>query len=190
MAVPETEILSPQAFVHIVLRTTAEQFGPMVAFYKQFLGAHAAYENEVISFLTYDDEHHRIAIVPLPETTPKAPKSCGLEHMAFSFKTINDLILSYKQKKKMGINPVWCVNHGPATSIYYEDPDGNKIETQFDNMPADKATEFMMSQEFSDNPIGVDFDPEELVRRVERGDDLASITKRRNIGIRTANDVI
>lgn len=39
-------------------------------------------------------------------------------------------------------------NHGPTTSLYYRDPDGNQIETQVDNFEtAEEATAFMNSPE-------------------------------------------
>jgi len=134
--------------------------------------------------MTYDEEHHRIAVIGVSQTAPKAPSTCGLEHMAFSFNTLKDLALSYRKKKAHGIMPFWCVNHGPATSMYYKDPDGNKVETQVDNLDSDAATAFMMSQAFGENPFGVDFDPEEFVRRVESGENEAEIKKRVEVGPR------
>jgi hypothetical protein len=41
----------------------------------KFLGAEASYENEILSFLTYDEEHHRVAIVKVPDTGPKNPST-------------------------------------------------------------------------------------------------------------------
>ena len=177
-------VLSPNAFVHVVLRTTQQNYLAMTQFYKTFLGAYAAYENDSIAFLRYDEEHHRIGIFAVPNTDPKIATSCGLEHMSFAFTTLKDLSVSYQQKKAHGILPYWSVNHGPATSFYYKDPDGNKIETQVDNMTAEDATTFMTSREFGENPIGVEFDPEEFVRRVESGEDEAVIKKRPDDGPR------
>jgi hypothetical protein len=94
-------------------------------------------------------------------------------------------MLAYQQRKQLGITPTWCVNHGPSTSIYYKDSDGNKIETQVDNFDtADAATDFMMSKEFEENPIGTDFDPEDLIRRLKNEEDLRSIKTRIEIGPR------
>lgn len=156
----------------------------MVDFYKKFLTATAAYENDFISFLRYDEEHHRMAVVAIPNTAPKNHKACGLDHLAFAFDTLRDLVTFYQQKKAADIHPIWCINHGPATSIYYQDPDGNKLETQVDNMDPDSATAFMYSEAFAKNPIGADFDPEELIRRIESGEDEASIKKRPDVGPR------
>lgn len=112
-----TKVKSPTSLAHVVLRTT--NLKSMVSFYKVFLGAHAAYENDNSAFLTYDEEHHRIAIAAVPGTGPKARTSSGLEHIAFGFATLRDLLDSYKQRKEFGIIPIWGVNHGPTVSIYY-----------------------------------------------------------------------
>ncbi|KIW79157.1 hypothetical protein Z517_05769 [Fonsecaea pedrosoi CBS 271.37] len=171
------EVKSPSSLAHVVLRTP--NFKAMNDYYKTFLGAKASYENEILSLLTYDEEHHRVAIVAVPGTGPKVPKSAGLEHIAFTFNTLDDLTLAYRQRKEAGILPSWCVNHGPTTSIYYTDPDGNMIETQVDNFDTvDEANAFMASRAFAENPIGTDFDPEELIRRLESGEDHRSIKKR------------
>jgi catechol-2,3-dioxygenase len=177
------KVLSPAALVHIVLQTS--QYEPMVAFYKAFLGAHATYENGHLAFLTYDEEHHRIAIIHVPSAKPKDPEAAGMAHMAFAFNTLKDLLVAYRQRKARGILPVWSINHGPTTSLYYQDPDGNQIETQVDNFEnVDEANAFMNTPEFAENPIGVDFDPEDLIRRVESGEDEASLKRRPRIGPR------
>lgn len=162
----------------------------MVDFYVNFLGGRVAYENEYLAFITYDHEHHRIAILEIPETAKKNKTSCGLEHIAFSFDTLEDLVLGYQQRKKLGMTPVWCVNHGPTTSMYYEDPDGNQLETQVDNFDTVEETdEFMRSKEFGENPIGVDFKPEDLIRRLQENENHRTIKKRPNIGPRTADSI-
>jgi catechol-2,3-dioxygenase len=180
---PVDKVISPQKLAHVVLQTS--QFEAMVTYYKTFLGAEASYENAYLSFLTYDDEHHRIAIAGIPGLSPKSPTSSGLAHIAFTFPTLEDLALAYRQRKAKGIEPFWAVNHGPTMSIYYQDPDGNQIETQVDNFEtAEQANEFMASKAFAENPIGVDFDPEELIRKLTAGEDQIELKKRPNIGPR------
>jgi len=178
------KVLPPARFVHLVLKSP--NFKSMVAFYKAMLGAHASFEDENLAFLTYDEEHHRVAIVNFPHASvaDNPMLQAGMDHMAFTYDSLADLATSYKQRKARGILPVWCINHGPTMSMYYQDPDGNKIEIQVDLMSVDEATAFMTSPEFAENPIGVDFDPEDLVRRIEAGEDEAEIRKRPNIGKR------
>ena len=176
-------VKSPSKLAHVVFRTN--NYHAMVEYYKLFLGADVSYENDILCFLRYDDEHHRIAIIGLPGTTGKVTESSGLHHTAFSFDTLDDLMLSYTQRKELGIKPSWCVNHGPTTSIYYKDPDGNEIETQVDNFDtADEANQFMASKSFAENPIGTDFDPEELIKRINSGEDHRILKRRVEIGTR------
>jgi len=69
--------------------------------------------------------------------------------------------------------------------MYYEDPDGTEVETQVDNYDtAEEGVEFIEGESFAENPIGVDFDPEVLVRRVRNGEDEKRIKERANIGPR------
>ncbi|KEF51076.1 uncharacterized protein A1O9_12858 [Exophiala aquamarina CBS 119918] len=184
---PAAKVISPLKLAHVVLRTN--NFEPMVKYYKDFLGAHVIYENSFLAFMSYDDEHHRLAIAAVPGTKPKDVKTCGLEHTAFTFDSLHDLLLSYRQRKFKGIEPLWPVNHGPTTSIYYRDPDGNMIETQVDNFEtAEEATSFMNSKYFAENPIGTDFDPEDLINRLNAGANEKDLKVRVEIGPRSMPD--
>ena len=177
----QPKVKSPQHLAHVLLKTT--RLDEMIDFYVKLLGGKVAFRNKYMAFVAYDDEHHRIAIGALPHTGPPSPHASGLEHIAFTYDTLDDLVLSYEQRKKLGMNPVWCVNHGPTTSIYYEDPDGNHLEMQVDNFDtADEATAYMMSAEFDEEPIGYDFQPEELIARLQSGEDHKSIKRRRGSG--------
>ncbi|CAG9981766.1 unnamed protein product [Clonostachys byssicola] len=185
---PATKVLSPSALAHVVLRTS--NLENMVDFYTSFLGGTVTYGNNAITFITYDEEHHRIALLGVPGTEPKNPRTCGLEHIAFSFKSLNELLLAYRHRKERGIKPVWCVNHGPTTSIYYKDPDGNMIETQVDNFYSlQEATNFMMGDKFAENPIGTDFDPEEMILALQAGTEESILKTRIEIGPRPMPDL-
>ncbi|KIX99715.1 uncharacterized protein Z520_04351 [Fonsecaea multimorphosa CBS 102226] len=179
-------VLSPWKLAHIVLRTA--RFTEMVDFYKRFLGAEVEFENDRACFLRYDDEHHRLGIITydgLTDDIGRRAAEPGLEHIAFTFHNLNDLVTVWEQRKALGIEPVWCVNHGATTSMYYADPDGNKLESQVDNFDdPDEQRRFLTSTTFRENPVGTDFDPEELKRRVNSGEDHASIKRRIEIGPR------
>lgn len=178
-----SKVLSPQSLCHVVLRTS--NLKKMVGFYVEFLGGRIAIANDFIAFVSYDEEHHRVAIVEVPGTNPKNSQTCGLEHMAFGFSTLSDLLLAYRQRLEAGIKPFWCVNHGPTTSIYYKDPDGNMVETQVDNFDtAAEADKFMSSDLFRANPIGTEFDPEDMIERIKRGESDTSLKRRVETGSR------
>ncbi|KAF7548512.1 hypothetical protein G7Z17_g7010 [Cylindrodendrum hubeiense] len=185
---PSESVLKPASLAHVVLRTA--NLDRMTKFYAKFLGGDVVYSNDMIAFITFDEEHHRIALIGIPDTAPKMPSTCGLEHIAFTFVSLADLCLAYRQRKAVGIDPVWCVNHGPTTSIYYRDPDGNMLETQVDNFDTvEEATSFMSSEKFSENPIGTDFDVEDLIAAIRRGEDQNLLKKRKEIGPRGMPDL-
>lgn len=177
------KIISPISLAHVVFRTS--QYAAMVKFWTTFLGASIVHADETLTFLRYDEEHHRIAIIAVPGTTPRPATAAGMHHVAFSFASLSDLVSSYQQRKENGIVPTWCVNHGPTTSIYYQDPDGNSVETQIDNFDSvDEANGFMAGENFAENPIGTDFDPEDLAVQLRLGIEEKVIKKRVEVGRR------
>jgi hypothetical protein len=63
--------------------------------------------------------------------------------------------------------------------MYYKDPDGNRIELQVDNFStAEECNRWMRSGEFAANPIGVVFEPEDLLARYRAGEPIARLTAR------------
>ncbi|KAJ5382476.1 hypothetical protein N7517_000387 [Penicillium concentricum] len=182
--------LSPVRLAHVVLRTTPENFKTMTEFYKTFLGGQASWENDVLSFITYDDEHHRIAIAALPHVGPRNPKTCGLEHISFTFKSLEDLLVAYRQRAAKGVSPIWTVNHGVTVSMYYRDPDGNQLETQVDCFKdIEEINAYMTGPEMAENPLGVEYDPEEMIRKLQEGVPEAELIKRPSIGPRGLDDL-
>ena len=166
---PLDRTISPIKFAHVVLRT--KRLGELVSWYETVLGAHAVFRNDSIAFLTYDDEHHRIALVQRPDFADRPENAVGLEHFAYTFATLGELLQTYKRLDAKGIQPFWCVNHGPTTSMYYKDPEGNRVELQVDNFPdAASLSAWFASGAFAKNPIGVDYDPEKLLARWRNGD--------------------
>src|SRR3546814_1987062 len=96
---------------------------------------------------------------------------CSSDLCAFTYATLADLMATYERLRDKGIRPVFPINHGPTTSMYYADPDGNQIELQVDNYDKiEDATAFFYSEAFAENPVGVEFDPDELLRRLRAGD--------------------
>lgn len=73
-----SSIRTPIKFAHVVFRTN--NYAAMRDFYLNFLGATIAFEQpETMAFLRYDDEHHRVGIVAMPDLQPKVKQSNGLE---------------------------------------------------------------------------------------------------------------
>lgn len=162
--------IAPAKLAHIVLRTTPENVEPMAAWYRNVLEAEVIFGNPIIQFLTYDQEHHRIAVVGLPGISARAPNTVGVDHIAFTYASLPDLIHTYERLKAEGIAPAICLHHGATVSMYFLDPDRNQVELQIDVFETlDEANTFLESGLFQQNPIGVLFDPEDLARRFHAG---------------------
>jgi catechol-2,3-dioxygenase len=134
--------IRPARFVHVVYRT--RQFDKMIAWYQVVFDCKVQYQNPVLAFLTYDDEHHRVAIINLAAVQPDSGKDerrgvIGVDHVAYTYSSVEDLLENYAQLKEKGIVPYWCVHYGITMSMYYADPDGNQMELQVD-APSHPAT--------------------------------------------------
>ncbi|MCW5891135.1 MAG: VOC family protein [bacterium] len=174
MTTPDVRV--PTKLAHFVLRS--KHYPETVDWYRQVVGARVVFANEQLTFLTYDDEHHRIAVANVPWLEDGSPTAAGVDHIAFTFATLADLLHTYRRLKDAGILPHWCINHGPTTSLYYRDPNGVQVELQIDNFPDEAALmAWVRSDAFRQNPIGVSFDPDVLAARFDRGDPLAELIK-------------
>ncbi|WP_083745275.1 VOC family protein [Variovorax sp. KK3] len=180
--------ISPVRLAHVVLRTS--KFDELLRWYRSVLCADVAFSNGHIAFLAYDDEHHRIALIQVPGLQAQPAGICGVHHIAFTYASLGDLVATYERLEGLGIRPVWCVNHGPTTSMYYADPDGNQVELQIDNCATvEEAGAFFFTPAFESNPIGVDFDPADLARRFRAGEDEAAIKQRPPSGPRGVDGI-
>lgn len=167
----------PGKFAHFVVKTA--QFDAVRRWYRTVLQARVAMENEMLCFLSYDEEHHRVAIINMPHLRPAEAERAGVHHVAFTYRSLGDLLANYRRLKAEGIEPAWCINHGPTTSMYYRDPDGLSVELQIDNFASDDALNaYMAGSDFAENPIGVIYEPEDLICRYEAGEPVESLQRR------------
>ncbi len=170
--------VSPAKLAHVVLRV--RDMPAMRAWYQTVLQADVTQESEQICFLTYDDEHHRIALLAIPglEEAGQTMRS-GMDHIAFTYGSVGDLLATYERLRDAGIRPFWPINHGVTMSMYYRDPEGNRIELQADAFASmDEAKAYMRSDAFQSNPIGVMYDPEDILRRFKSGERPDSLLRR------------
>jgi len=174
MATPNPSLLPgstpivPAKLAHYVIRT--RNFESMLAWYRKVFLLKTSFEAPVIAFLTWDEEHHRIAFLNTAHLPAPREKCSGIDHVAFTYASLSDLLLTYERLKEEGILPFWCINHGPTTSMYYRDPEGNEIELQVDNYDTvEEAGAYFSTPAFARNPIGVDFDPDALLQKFRAG---------------------
>ena len=174
--------IRPQRFVHIVYRTY--RFAEMLAWYQLVFGAEVKYQHPALAFLTYDDEHHRFALANLavlqPDNAEIEKKGItGVDHVAYTYASLDDLFENYEQLKAEGIKPYWCVHHGLTISMYYADPDGNQMEFQVDVFDSsEESIAFMCGPLMADNPVGVEYDPEDWLAQKRAGKPLSEFLVR------------
>ena len=171
------DVVTPIRFAHTVFRTA--RFEEMKAWYQTVLGAHVVHGNPMIAFLTYDDEHHRVAVINNPGSPAPDPAAAGVHHIAYTYGELGELLSTYRRLKASGIEPARCINHGPTISMYYRDPDGLRVELQIDVFATmDEAHAYLTGPDFAENPIGIIFDPEQLIRDYEAGRAYADLVRR------------
>ena len=174
---------APDFLAHWVVKTTRTE--QMIAWYREVFGGRVIHQGKRIAFIAWDDEHHRIALIKVPRLLRVAfplarfrRKLYGIDHIAVQFESVERLLVNYERLRRSGISPVWSINHGPTTSLYYEDPDGIRLEFQTDNFPTVATTAaYFESGAFVANPIGTEIDPDYLLKRLRNGDDPADLLK-------------
>ena len=98
----------PSKFAHVVYST--RRFEEMIDWYENVFEAKVVYQNPVFAFLTYDDEHHRFAFANLSALMPESVASetrdnAGVNHVAYTYANLGDLLVTYERLKQMGVNP-------------------------------------------------------------------------------------
>ena len=172
----ESKIVRPSKLAHVVLKTS--RFRELIDWYRLVLGADVVHANPMAAFLTYDDEHHRLAVLNMPQLPPNTRTAPGVDHIAFTYASLGELLGTWERLCDNGVEPVWAVNHGATTSLYYRDPDSNVIELQVDNFASREETDaFLTDGRFAINPIGIDFDPKEMFARFRAGESADALTR-------------
>ena len=164
---------SPTKLAHVVYMT--RRFEEMIAWYQKVFEAKVQYQNPALAFLTYDDEHHRFAFANMSVFSPNGVETgnsagTGVNHVGYTYANLGVLLETYDRLKQLGITPYWRIHHGLTLSVYYQDPDGNRMEFQVDCCAnANEAHAYMHSDAFAANPIGVEIDPDALLAQYRNG---------------------
>lgn len=165
--------VTPKKLSHVVYRTN--RYEAMVAWYQDVFNARIKSSSPALTFMTFDDEDHRIAIAHVRALKPDnaaldGPGLVGLDHVAYTFASLADLFANYEYLKGKGILPYWCIHHGDTVSMYYADPDGNQMEFQVETFEAQRrAPVEQTTKPRRNNPIGVEYDPDAWLERLRAG---------------------
>lgn len=111
-----------------------------------------------------------LAIFEVPNLVGGGRTEAGLHHMQFRNSSLDQLFARYDLLKSAGILPHRAANHGPGTSFYYFDPDGNNVE--FSGANFDSEVEYLAyfaSDTYRRNPSGIEIDAEAYIARYRAG---------------------
>ncbi len=103
-------------------------------FYTRTLGLRVAHEDlaQGTVFLSFGREHHELALFQM--ATGEAPEATqpGLHHMAWQLGTFEELQAAYRELKAMEVPVESTIEHNVTRSVYFRDPDGNRVELYCD----------------------------------------------------------
>lgn len=167
------------------LAITTGDAAPMVEWYRQVLGMVVVHETQSAVpgnsdmppiksiWMTNDEANHRLALVELAGLAKDSNRSQHgrVQHFAFEYPKLSDLLGTYQRLKGAGILPILCTDAGLQTAFYYADPDGNTVEINIDNFgnPWTSGEYIRNSAEFASNPMGVFVDPDKMIEAHELG---------------------
>jgi len=119
-----------------------------------------------------------LAIFEVPNLKSGGKTEAGLHHMQLRNSSLDQLFERYDLLKSVGILPHRSANHGPGTSFYYFDPDGNNVE--FSGANFDTEAEYLAyftSDSYRRNPSGIEIDAEAYIARYRSGTPKAELVR-------------
>ena len=127
----------PKRIGHLVLNV--KDLEASTKFYTDILGFQVSRQRETGTFLTWGKIHHDLALFQAPVgALPVTEGQLGLNHFAVQVEDMADLQQAYDEFKVLDVKLDHNTDHGMTSSIYFFDPDGNRIE-YFCNNQEDSA---------------------------------------------------
>ena len=127
----------PKRIGHLVLNV--KNLEASTKFYTDILGFQVSRQRETGTFLTCGKIHHDLALFQAPVgALPVTEGQLGLNHFAVQVEDMADLQQAYDEFKVLDVKLDHNTDHGMTSSIYFFDPDGNRIE-YFCNNQEDSA---------------------------------------------------
>jgi catechol 2,3-dioxygenase len=103
-------------------------------FYTRALGLEVAHEDleRGAVFLSFGTQHHDLALFQLATGEAPAPSQPGLHHAAWQVGSFAELQAAHRELGALGIAVESVVEHNVSRSVYFRDPDGNRVELYCD----------------------------------------------------------
>src|SRR5215470_19889331 len=103
-------------------------------FYTRALGLKVAHEDleRGTVFLSFGEAHHDLALFQLATGEAADVTQPGLHHIAWQLGSFEELQAAYTELKTLGVSIESTSEHYVTRSIYFADPDGNRVELYCD----------------------------------------------------------
>jgi len=146
---------------HVVLKVRDAQKAK--AFYTRVLGLRVAYEDHTRGavFLSFGKEHHELALFPLATGEPPEAAQPGLHHVAWQLGSFAELQVAHRELVELGIPVEATIEHNVTRSVYFLDPDGNRVELYCDLV----SNGFEAMQTLGPTSKPLDIETGEIIRR-------------------------
>jgi catechol 2,3-dioxygenase-like lactoylglutathione lyase family enzyme len=135
----ERGVVKPQKLAHVVRRTS--RFDELVDWYCTVLGAEVVHPTACSRFLTYDDEHHRIAIATIPGSRNSRHGGGHRPHRVHVRRSRRPASDTYRRLKAEGIEPSGASTTGRRVLDVLQGSGRQRVELPVDTMPsAERST--------------------------------------------------
>jgi catechol 2,3-dioxygenase-like lactoylglutathione lyase family enzyme len=127
---------------HVVLGVRDPQ--KSIKFYTEALGMELVnvLEEMQMAFLSFGERDHDIAVIRVPDDQPVG--SSGLAHTALEIEGGQEQLRElYHRLKDYGARVEFTVDHVLTKSVYFFDPDGNRLEIFSQELPSADAKQFL-----------------------------------------------
>ena len=111
-----------------------------IKFYTEALGMECVnkFEDMQMAFFSFGERDHDIAVIKVPDDQPVG--SSGLAHTALEIEGgEEELRQLYQGLKNYGANVEFTADHVLTKSVYFMDPDGNRLEIFAQALPPVEA---------------------------------------------------
>ena len=106
------------------------------AFYRDVLGFRVAEQDPKHGdlFMTLGEDFHTLDMAPheSPETARSSARPLGVAHIAFQVASYEALGEAYRTLLQHGVRIERAMDHVNQRSIYFSDPDGNRLEIYYE----------------------------------------------------------
>ena len=140
---------------HVVLNVRDPEAS--AKFYAEALGMEVMDFNKErqMAFLSFGELHHDIALFKAPEGLERS--ELGLNHIAMQIEGgEEELRQLYGRVTKMGARIDRKSDHGLTRSVFFFDPDGNRLEIFCEMMEKGEARDFMRSGRHYAKPMEIE----------------------------------